>query len=288
MIFVDFSQVMISNTMVHLGKHETTVDEGMMRHMILNSLRMTRNSYKKKYGELVICVDDRNYWRRDIFPYYKAHRKESRDKSPVDWNQVYGVLNKIRDEIKETFPYKVIQVEKAEADDIIGVLSKHFGTVLNNESTERNLILSSDKDFGQLQKFANVDQYSPITKKWLRIDNPKEFLMEHIIRGDRGDGIPNFLSEDSAIISKTRQSPIAKKRVEVWLKQEPEEFCKDIYMQRNYKRNEQLVDLEFVPEEISSAIVNQFEEYKVPERRGLLNYFIKNRLKNLMDVIGEF
>jgi len=287
MIFVDFSQVMISNTMVHLGKHETTVDEGMMRHMILNSLRMTKNAHSKKYGELVICVDDRNYWRRDIFPYYKAHRKESRDKSPVDWNQVYGVLNKIRDEIAEVFPYKVIMVEKAEADDIIGVLSKHFGTVLNNESTERNLILSSDKDFGQLQKFANVDQYSPITKKWLRIDNPKEFLMEHIIRGDRGDGIPNFLSEDSAIISKTRQTAIAKKKVDVWLKQEPNEFCDD-NMMRNFKRNEQLVDLEMVPENISSAIIDKFENYKVPERRGLLNYFIKNKLKNLMDVISEF
>ena len=287
MIFVDFSQVMISNTMVHLGKNETTVDEGMMRHMILNSLRMTKNTYGKKYGELVICCDARNYWRRDIFPYYKAHRKVSRDKSPVDWNQVYGVLNKVRDEIVETFPYKVIQVEKAEADDIIGVLAKHFGTALNNESTERNLVLSSDKDFGQLQKFANVDQYSPITKKWLRVDNPKDFLMEHIIRGDRGDGIPNFLSADSAIISKTRQTAIAKKKVAVWLKQEPAEFCDD-NMMRNYKRNEQLVDLEMVPEAISSAIINQFENYKVPERRGLLNYFIKNKLKNLMDVIGEF
>ena len=287
MIFVDFSQVMISNTMVHLGKHETTVDEGMMRHMILNSLRMTKNTYGKKYGELVICCDARNYWRRDIFPYYKAHRKVSRDKSPVDWNQVYGVLNKVRDEIVETFPYKVIQVEKAEADDIIGVLAKHFGTALNNESTERNLVLSSDKDFGQLQKFANVDQYSPITKKWLRVDNPKDFLMEHIIRGDRGDGIPNFLSADSAIISKTRQTAIAKKKVAVWLKQEPAEFCDD-NMMRNFKRNEQLVDLDMVPEAISSAIINQFENYKVPERRGLLNYFIKNKLKNLMDCISEF
>jgi hypothetical protein len=147
--------------------------------------------------------------------------------------------------------------------------------------------LSSDKDFGQLQKFANVDQYSPITKKWLRVDNPKDFLMEHIIRGDRGDGIPNFLSADSAIISKTRQTAIAKKKVAVWLKQEPAEFCDD-NMMRNYKRNEQLVDLEMVPEAISSAIINQFENYKVHERRGLLNYFIKNKLKNLMDCIGEF
>ena len=288
MILVDFSQVMISNTMVHLGKHETTVDEGMMRHMILNSLRMSKNTYGKKYGELVICCDDRSYWRRDIFPYYKGHRKEKRDKSIVDWNQVYGVLNKIREEIRETFPYKVILVEKAEADDIIGVLAKKFGTVLNNESTERNLVLSSDKDFGQLQKFANVDQYSPITKKWLRIENPKDFLMEHIIRGDSGDGVPNFLSVDSAIMDKSiRQTAIAKKKVAVWLRQKPSEFCDD-NMMRNFKRNEQLVDLDMVPEAISSAIINQFENYKVPERRGLLNYFIKNKLKNLMDCIGEF
>lgn len=286
MIFVDFSQVMVSNVMAHIGK-ETTVEEGMIRHMILNSLRMTRNAHKAKYGELVICCDDRNYWRRDIFPYYKAHRKDARKESPIDWNQVYGVLNKIRDEIKDYFPYKVILVKNVEADDIIGVLTKKFGTVLNNDTTERNLILSSDKDFGQLQKFANVDQYSPITKKWLRVDNPKEFLKEHIIRGDRGDGIPNFLSEDSAIISKTRQSAVAKKKLEVWLTQEPEDFC-DTTQLRNYKRNEQLVDLDKIPEKISEKIINQFENYEVPKRRGLLNYFIKNKLKNLMDCIGEF
>jgi hypothetical protein len=286
MIFVDFSQVMISNVHMHMSRNQT-VEEGMMRHMILNSLRMAKKTYGKKYGELVICCDDRQYWRRDVFPYYKAHRKEEREKSDINWGEVFEVLNKVRDEIKEFFPYKVIQVEKAEADDIIGVLTKHFGAVINNSTTEQNLILSSDKDFGQLQKFTNVDQYSPITKKWLRIESPYEFLKEHIIRGDRGDGVPNFLSEDSAIISKSRQAPIMSKKLEVWLDQKPEEFC-DADMMRNYKRNEQLVDLEMVPEKISSAIINQFENYKVPERRGLLNYFIKNRLKNLMDVISEF
>lgn len=286
MILVDFSQIMVANAMMQMGKN-TTVEEDLMRHQILNSLRLIRNDYKEKYGELVICADDRHYWRRDIFPYYKALRKESRDESPIDWNQVYGVLNKIRDEVKEYFPYKVIQVEKAEADDIIGTLCKEFGNLLNNDTTERILIYSSDKDFQQLQKYANVDQYSPITRKWIRMSNPADYLKEHIIRGDRGDGVPNILSEDSAIVSHSRQSPIMAKKLEKWLDMKPEDFCEGD-MLRNYKRNQQLVDLDYIPDDISNNIITMFNNYEVPRRGGLLNYFIKNKLKNLMEVISEF
>jgi len=149
------------------------------------------------------------------------------------------------------------------------------------------LILSGDKDFGQLQKYMNVDQYSPVLKKWIRVNDPGRFLREHIMKGDRGDGIPNFLSEDSTIISKKRQRPLASKKLEGWIDLEPEKFC-DTEMLRNYRRNESLVDLEKVPEKISEQIIAKFESYEVPNRKGLLNYFIKNRLKNLMENIGEF
>ena len=286
MIVLDLNQVMISNIMMQLN-NEPDVNEDLVRHMVLNSIRMYKTKFSKDYGELVIACDDKNYWRKDIFPYYKAHRKEDRKKSSHDWNKIFGVLNKIREELKEFFPYKVIQVERAEADDIIGVLTKSKGVFLNNEDTERVLILSGDKDFAQLQKYMNVDQYSPVLKKWIRINNAESFLREHIIRGDRGDGIPNFLSEDSCIINKSRQRPISSKKLEKWVTQKPEEFC-DETMLRNYKRNEALVDLEFVPENISNEILEQYNKYEVPKRGGLLNYFIKNKLKNLMDSIGDF
>jgi len=248
---------------------------------------MYRQKFAAEYGELIIACDDKNYWRKDIFPYYKAHRKEDRSKSTHDWNKIFECLNKIRDELKQYFPYKVIQIERAEADDIIGVLAKKYGTYLNNSDTEKVLILSGDKDFGQLQKYLNVDQYSPVLKKWIRIQDPHRFLREHIMKGDRGDGIPNFLSEDSCIISKKRQKPLASKKIDMWIDLEPEKFC-NTEMIRNYRRNEALVDLEQVPVEISEKILEQYENCKPAKRSGLLNYFIKNRLKNLMDVIGEF
>jgi len=286
MLILDLNQVMISNLMVSLNR-EPDVNEDLVRHMILNSIRMYRNKFTKEYGELIIACDDKNYWRKDIFPYYKAHRKEDRKASTHDWNKIFDCLNKIREELKDNFPYKIIQVERAEADDVIGVLAKRFGVYLNNKDTEKVLILSGDKDFGQLQKYLNVDQYSPVLKKWIRIDDPHRFLREHIMKGDRGDGIPNFLSEDSCIISKKRQKPLASKKIDGWVDLEPEKFC-STEMIRNYRRNEALVDLEKVPDQISKKILDQYDNYVTPKRSGLLNYFIKNKLKNLMDVIGEF
>lgn len=286
MLILDLNQVMISNLMVSLNR-EPDVNEDLVRHMILNSIRMYRQKFAAEYGELIIACDDKNYWRKDIFPYYKAHRKEDRSKSTHDWNKIFECLNKIRDELKQYFPYKTIQVERAEADDIIGVLTRKFGVYLNNKSTEKVLILSGDKDFGQLQKYLNVDQYSPVLKKWIRIQDPHRFLREHIMKGDRGDGIPNFLSEDSTIISKKRQKPLASKKLDAWIDLEPEKFCDD-QMLKNYRRNEALVDLEQVPDEVSEKILEQYENCKPAKRSGLLNYFIKNKLKNLMDVIGEF
>jgi acetone carboxylase gamma subunit len=286
MIILDLNQVMISNLMMQLN-HNPEVDEDLVRHMILNSIRLYKTKFSADYGELVIACDDKNYWRKSVFPYYKAHRKEDRAKSTHDWNRIFEVLNKIRDEIRDNFPYKVIQVDRAEADDIIGVLTAHKGTYLMNDDTERVLILSGDKDFGQLQKYMNVDQFSPVLKKWIKVPDARRFLREHIMKGDRGDGIPNFLSNDSCIINKERQKPLATKKLDLWVDQEPEMYC-DERMLRNYKRNEQLVDLEQVPDEIADAILEQYRGYKVPKKSGLLNYFIKNKLKNLMDSIGEF
>jgi hypothetical protein len=287
MILLDLNQVMISNLMMQLSVNNSELDENLIRHMVLNSIRMYKQKFSKDYGEMIICCDDKNYWRKDIFPYYKAHRKIDREKSPLDWNLIFKCLNKIRDELKETFPYKVIQVPKAEADDIIATLVRRYGVYLNNDDTKRLLILSGDKDFGQLQKYVNVDQFSPVTKKWIKVNDAARFLKEHIMRGDRGDGVPNFLSPDSSIITGEKQKAITTKKLEKWLDLNPEAFC-DQEMLRNYNRNKLLVDLEQIPETISNEINDAFDEYDVPEKSGLLNYFIKHRLKLLTEHIGEF
>jgi len=287
MILLDLNQVMISNLMMQLQRNNDEIEESMIRHMILNSIKLYKNKFGEKYGNLVIACDDKNYWRKDIFPYYKAHRKADRETSTLDWNHIFGILNKIRDELKETFPYKVLQIDRAEADDIIGTLCHRFGKILKAEDDENILIVSGDKDFAQLQKYANVDQYSPMLKKWIRIENPESFLREHILRGDRGDGVPNFLSSDNCIVVGTRQKPLASKKIEKWIDLDPKDFCNEI-MLRNFHRNETLVNLEKVPDNIKNQVNEKFDNYNIPPRNGLLNYFIKNRLKLLTDKIGEF
>ena len=286
MILLDLNQVMIANLMMQI-RNSSEVEEDMLRHMILNSLRLYRTKFAKDYGDLVICCDDKNYWRKQIFPYYKAHRKADRERSPLDWNNIFTILNKIRDELKETFPWRVLQVETAEADDIIGTLCHRFGKILKADGVENILILSGDKDFGQLQKYANVEQFSPVTKKWIRINNPEAFLREHIMKGDRGDGIPNFLSGDNCIVAGQRQKPLMSKKLDTWISLDPLDFCNEM-MLRNYKRNEALVNLDMIPSEIQEQINNQYDNYQIPDRKGLLNYFIKKRLKHLMEHIGEF
>lgn len=283
MILVDLNQVMISNLMMQIGNHKNIeIEESLVRHMVLNSLRAYRSKYFEKYGELVIACDNRKYWRRDVFPYYKAHRKKQREKSELDWNAVFNCLHQIKDEIMEHMPYKVIDIDGAEADDVIGTLVARYS------AHEPTLILSGDKDFLQLQRYKNVDQWSPIMKRWLRTDNPTEFLKEHIIKGDSGDGIPNFLSDDACFVEGRRQKPVSKKKIaEIFLPNSPEEFCNE-QMLRNYKRNEMLVDLTQTPDNIKQAIVDKYDNYEVPKRSGLLNYFIEKRLRGLMDSIQDF
>ena len=172
MILVDLNQVMISNMMMQIGNHQNAqVDENMLRHMILNTLRFNRQKFHREFGELLITCDDKNYWRRQSFPYYKANRRKARDSSELDWSAIFNALNKIRDELKEFFPYKVIQIDTCEADDIIGTIVHKEGKELN--VGEPILILSGDHDFKQLHKYANVKQYDPTRKRWISHSDPR-------------------------------------------------------------------------------------------------------------------
>ena len=217
MILIDLNQVLISNLMQQINSNpKIALDENLIRHMVLNSLRSYVRQFKSKYGNVVICCDSKNYWRREYFPFYKSNRKKDREKSGFDWTLIFQTLNKIREELKVNFPYKVLDVDGAEADDIIGVLSAR------QSPHEEVLILSSDKDFIQLQKYKNVIQYSPIMKKFVKSDSPTEYTKEHILRGDRGDGIPNFLSPDNCFALGERQKVLNTKKMAEWLAMKPE------------------------------------------------------------------
>jgi 5'-3' exonuclease len=282
MIIFDYNQVAISNLMEHIGSSKGPVDESMVRHMILNTIRTYVKKYKSTHGpEVVIACDSKNFWRRELFPYYKAGRKKAREASGHDWNTIFECLHKIKDEIKENTPYKVVEVETCEADDVIAVLAMKYS------ATQKIMILSSDKDFVQLQKFKNVEQFSPILKRSLNEPLPAVQLKQLIIRGDKSDGIPNILSNDDVFVEGIRQRPITEAKIIKWLNQEPQDFC-DNEMLRNFSRNEMLIDLTKIPENLKETILKEYDEAKSHNKQKLMNYMITHRLKNLMEVIDEF
>ena len=261
---------------------EERFSEDFIRHLVLNSVRSYRKKYRDKYGEMVICTDYLSSWRKVAFPFYKAHRKVQRDKQKkegMDWSALFETIARITDELRTHFPYKVIQVPHAEGDDVIGVLAKH--------SKEPCLIVSSDKDFNQLYKYKTIRQYSPIRGKMLKGIDADAYLKEHIIRGDKGDGIPNILSADDCIVSGERQKPITKKKVALWLTQDRDDFC-DNGMIHGWDRNQELIDFEYIPPTIVHEILEQYNEQTPSNRSGLLNYFVKHRLKMLIEYIGDF
>ena len=273
---VDFSQIFIGSYMS--ASKFASVDMDVIRPAVLNTLRMYRTKFVAEFGELILCCDDRKTWRKEIFPNYKASRKKTRAATSIDWDNLYECLNVLKEELTEWFPYKLVQVEKAEADDIIAIL---VGLI-----NERNLILSSDKDFVQLHQF-NVRQYSPMQKKFVEGD-AKWNLHEKIIKGDVGDGVPNIMSDDNVFIDEgRRQKPITKKKVDAWYELDPDMYCSS-EMLRNYNRNKPLVDLGEVPESIRINITKQFESVAVGDRKRLLTYFINHRLKNLTESLSEF
>ena len=281
MILVDMNQISLASMMMHLNMNKSKeIDENMVRHMILNSLRMYRTKFSSEFGELVLCYDSKHYWRRDYFPEYKFARRKSREKSTHDWNAIFSCLNEIRDELRNNMPYKFIEIYGAEADDIIGVLCSEY--------SEEIMILSGDKDFIQLQRFPNVKQYSPITKKKVNGENPDEYLKEHIFKGDTSDGVPNVLSPDNTFTEGLRQKPLTKKKIASWLEHDFEDVAPNDEVKRNYQRNRKLIDLTYTPEELSSEIINTYKEAPYGDRSKLLNYFIQKRLRNLTESIGEF
>ena len=287
MIIVDLNQIMISNLMVQLnGRNSEPLSEDLVRHMVLNSLRAHNKKFRKEYGEMVIACDSKNVWRREYFPNYKAGRKANREKSEHDWDAIFTILHSIKDEIKTFLPYKVIEVETCEADDIIATLINRLKRIVGPAHAKKILILSGDKDFIQLHT-EYVKQYNPVLNKFVgKGENPSIYIKEHILKGDRSDGIPNILSDDNVFIEGRRQRPLSKKKINSWVEEVFMTFTEE--EQKNYDRNRKLIDLSCIPPELEAKINNEFNDVKVASRDKILGYFINKKLKTLIEVIDEF
>ena len=282
MILIDFNGIAIGNVVVQ----RLAADENLIRHMILNSIRMYRQKFHKEYGEVVIVADGAGNWRKDVYPQYKASRKKSRDESSIDWNEMFRIINMIRDEIRDNFPYKVMHQYGCEADDVIAQIAletQEFG------KHEPVMIVSADKDFIQLQKYDNIKQFSPMTKKYVKHDNPRLYMMEHIFRGDGGDGVPNVLSDDNVFVEGRRQSPVTKKKIEAWIQAEDLQSAMGDDIYRNYLRNKKLIDLTETPIAIKQEIINTYEDQDpLANKSKVFPYLIQKRCKLLLESVQEF
>ena len=281
MIIVDYSQIALSNIIV-----QKIDDKDLIRHMILNSLRMYNKKYRDEYGQMVLACDGFNSWRKQFFPEYKAVRKKNRSASELDWNGIFTSLNEIREEIKENLPWKVLHIDECEADDIIATLTaqtQEFGC------HEPVMIISSDKDFIQLHKYNNVKQFSPIQKKLVQDKSPRTYKWNHIMRGDAGDGVPNVLSPDDTFISEQHQNMLRQTKIDEWINNTDnlrELMGDEVY--RNFQRNQTLIDFDYIPEPIQNNIINTFNETIPAARMKVLTYLINKRCNQLIECVEEF
>jgi hypothetical protein len=285
MVLVDFNGLAVGSIMGSLNRGEG-LSENLVKHIIINNLRLYRKKYSEgKYGKIVICCDSRS-WRKDVYPEYKANRKTGREKDKHDWAAIFDLIDSTLNDLRENFPYAVIKIDNAEADDIIGALTVHKSIPLIGEDV---VIISADKDFIQLQKHGHVIQWSPLFNKMVKDPNPIKYLFEHLCKGDTGDGVPNVLSQDNALVDHIRQSPMTKKKMAEWW--ENKDKLKEVMPQevfRNYIRNREMIDLDRTPEAIKKESIDQYENYKYPNRQNILTYLIENRMKMLIENAGEF
>ena len=276
MILIDFTQTIIAGLMVQLKLNDGELSESKLRPMIINSIRNYQKKYASDYGEIVLCTDAANPWRREFFPNYKANRKKLREEDDKDWGVIFNTLQVIKDELRDNFPYRYMYVERCEADDIIAVLSKHI--------QEDILIISGDKDFQQLQSLDNVIQWSPNLNKEVVCQDPSLFLKEHILTGDKSDGIPNILSSDDCMVEGIRQTPLRKPIKDKYLRISIEN---DDKYYRNYLRNQTLIDFDFIPKDIEDSIISEFANTR-PVKGKVFDYLRTHRLNELLDNVGDF
>lgn len=284
MIVIDYNGIAISSVVVQ----KLAIEEDLIRHFILNTIRMYNKKFRKDYGQMVIACDS-STWRRQYFPNYKFKRREGREKDEVEkanWEEIFRIINMVRDEIQENLPYRVVKVDGAEADDIIGALAMETQEFGKHEPV---MIVSADKDFVQLQKYKNIKQYSPMQKKFVTEKNPNTYLFEHVLKGDSGDGVPNVLSGDDVFVEGVRQTPVTRKKIDHWAENAQNlESVMDADTYRNYMRNKKLIDLEEIPDDLRTEIINTYEAQEDTPKNRVLKYLISKRCKNLISDIEDF
>jgi 5'-3' exonuclease, N-terminal resolvase-like domain/T4 RNase H, C terminal len=301
MIVLDYSGIAIASILGYDSKLEGSLDENknLVRHVILSKIRDYKRRFSKEYGnEIVIACDGGDYWRKKVFPHYKASRKKNRENSDIPWDMVYQCMDDSLDVLRNFFPYKVIKVSGAEADDVMFVMSdvvcKQRGTVVGIESEvvgEKCLVISSDKDMIQLH--SNTTRlYSPYKETYATFqpgETAKSFLRKLILTGDTGDGIPNVFSPASTLVDGIRQKAATEKKMKPIL--ESSDLISgtdDPDVKKRIVENARLISFKFVPTEIVNSIIDSYNEPIEGTRMAAYEWMAANNMKLLMNDIEAF
>lgn len=286
MLLIDLSSIVINSVQGAITKEPLSLS--MVRHCTLSQILYYKKKYKgyltKTNKAPILCVDSRHYWRKDMFKFYKQNRKKARKKSKMDWELFFEYFNIVKEELQIYVPYPYIHIAKCEGDDVMYILAM--------KSQEPVMIVSADKDMAQCQLHGkDIKQYSPKTKKLITLKSLDYNIIEHILRGDSSDGIPNIKSDaDVFLCDDKRQKQISTVMVNDATKLDRTELiCENKNQLEAFKRNQTLIDMSYIPEQYKKAILDEWKNVQEnPPKNRLRKYFIEKRMRLLFNKIKEF
>lgn len=283
MILIDYSNVAMSCLAVGMRMESGNI---MSQGFLLGKIKAYNTKFRDVYGELVIANDHGGMtWRHAYYKHYKAHRVvKDPDEAFIEMMQVRADMYK---SLKEHSPYRCVSIRGAEGDDIGGVLARQPG---------RHMLISADKDWTQICS-DTIKCYNPIKKE--QIDNGPNYIDQLILSGDPGDGIPNFLSDDDTLVNKEkRQKPLTKKIKEQMYDafdqytEIPDLNVKGVtteQMQKNYIRNQKLIDFRKIPKIIVKQIEDEFHSQEGKHKgKDLMTMILAMKASNYVSCLNDF
>lgn len=209
---------------------------------------------------LTLACDGHNLWRKKIFPAYKENRKAGRAEIPIDWDMFGKVRDILLAEFEKHVPVRTILLDGVEADDIVATLTEKL------HETQEIIALTNDKDWHQLFKYPNYRVFklfdltpnayynrSPEGRIEVTGVDPVRLIQMKILTGDTSDNIPNLKPR---LGEKTAEKIIASCEGNIY------EYCRAENLLEAFERNQRLINLDRVPQDIKDTIWDSYNSKK--------------------------
>ena len=263
MIIIDLSQILHAAVHSDMKTNGTKMpSERGIRIYVLNKIQYVRSKFIREFGKETVIAVDNNSWRKEVFPHYKYKRKEDRKDDNLNWDVIHGYFSNIKAELKEHFPYAIMDVYGAEGDDIVAVMCRSLAKPV--------IIIGQDKDYFQLHGKGNIKQYCPI-KDVLMTSVVSEIpynLFTHICRGDTSDGICSMINPSNCFVEGIRQKSLYKTYIEEAYDNAKKGRLKEFLGKQTHKRfleNKTLIDFRCIPSDLSTKIIDTYNNYEIPQ-----------------------